>query len=782
VFTLGDEAVQTRITEGLDTGGWRSDRRCLPGTRQRYIARIWAWVRSSDEPRLCWLNGVAGSGKSSISHELVAMLHAKRRPYSCFFFRHDDAPLAMSAVTLLAYGLSFVSGLRELIVQALERSNNGNSTIEEQFMALIVTPLQEFASICPSSTIVLVIDGMDECPDDIRPSFLAAIRSGIPHLPSTVKVFLSSRAQDDVRGVIETLQPLKKISLAAGAGKDDGDIERFLQHELQTICKAAGLEHTWTASQIEKDAGVLASKASGLFQCAQLSSLLLINRPRPREIIARISSVEMRVTPEDHLDALYTEALNIALPAIADDKDLASLYRRVLGTVMAAKQPLTVSAICELLEPGGNGADANVDGAIRVLVENLGFVLVVRRIRGGAIVVRTAHSSFCDYVTSRERCPSTWFIDLHHASVQLGSDCFSLMETNLRRDICGLRSPSLTNKDVTSEIISRHITTGLRYACTYAFTHISGDSGNQHMLEAFLMEKLLEWLEVMSLLNLLDAALELLQHTLADLDQVCVAISSAFPNPLLTPLSAFPASKIRSRLLLRSSKTPYGLSVSSGTFSTRARYTRISLHYLSRHRVQRCTECTQHDIGTSPASHSASTKHGLKSCVRFVTWAVIIAPPDVSLFQPTLLSPVSLLPPQRILSWLRQLPALSSRSTGLGPVDLRVMARCPLLWRANQHTWHPSLPASCSRLLTPAHPRRPNYRFHTMGTGCHRRHFPCRSRALPSIKTSMPCWWDVAMDKFSYGGCATRPGSLTTTSILILTPQPCTAWPRLRIC
>ncbi|KAH9007214.1 hypothetical protein EDB86DRAFT_65105 [Lactarius hatsudake] len=230
---LRDEAVRMRLTEGLNTGGWRSDRRCLPGTRTRYIDRIWEWIRTPDGPVLCWLNGVAGSGKTAISHELAATLHAKRRPYSCFFFKHDDAALALSAVRLLAYGLSFVSGLRELVIQALELSDDTrvHPTMEEQFMALIVTPLQEFAAICPETTVVLVIDGVDECPADTRPAFLAAIRAGVLHLPASVKIFLASRPRSDVRAVVETLAPLD-VHLAVGAGRDDGDIELFLQREL----------------------------------------------------------------------------------------------------------------------------------------------------------------------------------------------------------------------------------------------------------------------------------------------------------------------------------------------------------------------------------------------------------------------------------------------------------------------------------------------------------------------------------------------------------------------
>jgi hypothetical protein len=506
-----------RLTEGLNTGGWRSDRRCLPGTRTRYIDRIWEWVRSPDGPTLCWLNGVAGSGKSTISHELAATLHARRRPYSCFFFKHDDAALALSAVRMLAYGLSFVSGLRELVIQALEQSDDTrvHPTMEEQFMALIVTPLQEFAVICPETTVVLVIDGVDDCPADTLPALLAALRAGMLRLPASVKVFLASRPRGDVRSAIEVLVPLD-VHLTVGAGKDDGDVELFLQRELLRICEARGLERAWSPSQIKKDAAALSAKAGGLFQWAKLASALLGGKTRPREMIARILGVADS-SGEVSLDALYAVALGIAVPADAQDRDLRPLYRQVVGTVVAAQEPLTISAICTLLNASGVATDATT---VRTLLENLGSVIVLRRIRGGAVVVRIGHTSFSEYITSPQRCPTTWYIDLKLASAQLGSLCFDLMAKGLKKDICGMHGPSTANKDVSAQTIWQNIPTGLRYACGHALAHISEDKGNRRSLEMFLMEKLLEWLEAMSLLELLDTAVDLLRYTLAELEQV----------------------------------------------------------------------------------------------------------------------------------------------------------------------------------------------------------------------------------------------------------------------
>jgi hypothetical protein len=440
----------------------------------------------------------------------------------------------------------------------------------------------------------------------------------------------------DVRSYIEPLEPLE-IPVSVGAGKDDGDVERFLQHELEKISKAAGLEHTWVESEIKRDAGALASRAGGLFQWARLLSSLLSNRIRPREVVLRVlEGIETSAaTPEVNLDVMYTEALNIALPTVAAasaDRDLGVLYRRVVGTVLAAQQPLTVSAICTLLEAGEDDASS----AIRKLLENLGCVLVLYPIRGGAIVVRIAHPSFHNYVTSQDRCPPSWFIDAHQASVQLGSRCFSLMAKALRKDICRMGGPSVMNKDVSSGTVYRYIVTGLRYACSYAFMHISGDGGNLRMLETFLMEKLMEWLEAMSLMKLLDTAVELMQHTLAELGQVCRIYPYLFDNPShYIPLPALCISTVHLLPASRSSRMPYGSSGGSEQFWTRAPYTYISQLCHSRHRVRCFIASTQHDTRTYPTSLKATPIHGLRSCAQSATSAATSILLDISRFPRT---------------------------------------------------------------------------------------------------------------------------------------------------
>ena len=391
----------------MATSGWCSDLRCLPGTRQSYIDQIWEWVRNQEGPALCWLSGIAGAGKTCISHEFAADLHAKLRPYSCFFFRQDNKEAAKSVIRLLAYGLSFVTGLRELITQALQRLNDTRKvlTMTEEFTTFIVNPLQEFASIRPLMTVVLVIDGVDDCPADIRPKFLSAISAGLPFLPPSVKLYFSSRPQIDIRQSFEALRPLE-IPVNVGVDLDDGDIEKYLNYELKRISKMASLENTWPASEIEKDARVLAPKAGGLFQCARLISSLLVNNQaqaaQPRDMVARILNFKMSSTPEVNLDTLYAEALNIALR----DVNLHPLYHQVVSTILSASRPLVLREIWYIL----NVRHDDARSVIETLIANLETVFILRRDKDLRVMV--GHPSFRDYVTSRVRCPERWYIEL----------------------------------------------------------------------------------------------------------------------------------------------------------------------------------------------------------------------------------------------------------------------------------------------------------------------------------------------------------------------------------
>ncbi|KAG1902410.1 uncharacterized protein F5891DRAFT_949224 [Suillus fuscotomentosus] len=69
--------------------GLNTSKCCLPNTRQDLLKEIQDWISSTEEgaPRILWLSGTAGKGKSAVAHT-IAKWYIERGGL-CSFFRFD---------------------------------------------------------------------------------------------------------------------------------------------------------------------------------------------------------------------------------------------------------------------------------------------------------------------------------------------------------------------------------------------------------------------------------------------------------------------------------------------------------------------------------------------------------------------------------------------------------------------------------------------------------------------------------------------------------------------
>ena len=47
---------------------------CMAGTREQILDELEGWAINDTTPNVCWLNGMAGTGKTSIAHTLCERL------------------------------------------------------------------------------------------------------------------------------------------------------------------------------------------------------------------------------------------------------------------------------------------------------------------------------------------------------------------------------------------------------------------------------------------------------------------------------------------------------------------------------------------------------------------------------------------------------------------------------------------------------------------------------------------------------------------------------------
>ena len=118
------KAVDAKIEQipyGTDSR-FNPDKGCLPGTRRVFLKFIVDWVNNTDSKRILVLFGLAGTGKSSIAHEIARRFdEAKRLTSSCFFVRKERSKAdAYHLFTNLAHDLAdryplFKAALGEII-------------------------------------------------------------------------------------------------------------------------------------------------------------------------------------------------------------------------------------------------------------------------------------------------------------------------------------------------------------------------------------------------------------------------------------------------------------------------------------------------------------------------------------------------------------------------------------------------------------------------------------------------------------------------------------------
>ncbi|KAF8753662.1 WD40 repeat-like protein [Rhizoctonia solani] len=175
--------------------------------------------------------------------------------------------------------------------------------------------------------------------------------------------------------------------------------------------------------------------------------------------------------------------------------------RAVLRTVLMAQEPIGVETIALL---------AGIDGSRRVkyALSPLRSVLHQSESTG---LVSTLHASFPDFMFSHTRSGS-YFCDMDKHSPGMAHRCFTLMKGQLRFNICDLPSSFIPMK--TSTTCKTGSNTGSRV--TGICVSVLGQScqrctWNNDLLEdlsVFLSERLLFWMEVMSLRRELLAGIE----------------------------------------------------------------------------------------------------------------------------------------------------------------------------------------------------------------------------------------------------------------------------------
>ena len=503
--------------------GYRCGNRqgCLRGTRRGVLWEIEQWLAGEQGQRVFWLNGLAGTGKSTIAQTFAETSFADEKLGASFFCSRDyeDRNNLQAIFPTLAFQLAYRYPLfRKKLLQVLKGSPDvGQESLCSQMEKLIVGPLK--ATRIPT---LIIVDALDECKDEEPASAILSVLSRYVNEIPNAKFFITGRPEARIRSGfrLKSLLPITEIFKLHEIKPEtvDDDIRLFFQTQLTNLaenrsdCGAIG---DWPSSS---DIGILCKKAAGFFiYAATVVKFIDSELDSPTERLSLITSLPQSTVEEGKsgVDQLYTKVLEQSFHAAHTNSQGYLRFRTVLGTIILIFNPLPIKALSELL----GYSIPHIHSTIRSLHSLL-------------LIPADAEDPIPDFLTDPERCKDKrFFVDPVMCHVDILLSCLNLMRGKLKKNICNLDDQTVLSevKDLSAKR-KVHIGDALEYTCQFWTKHLlkipssSSCVGEVHKaIGAFFATHLLYWIEILTLTGNLGAGV----YAMNDIEEWCTLVSAA---------------------------------------------------------------------------------------------------------------------------------------------------------------------------------------------------------------------------------------------------------------
>ncbi|KAF8447016.1 vegetative incompatibility protein HET-E-1 [Terfezia claveryi] len=483
---------------------WEHEDRCLPGTRVQLRQQIVEWYEDPSSPCIFWLNGMAGTGKSTISRTVARELADKKRLAASFFFSRGrgDISHAGKFFTTIAIQLAeSLPGLKPLISKTIDNHFDIHQrTLREQWQLLIYDPLKN----APAQSIqfVVVIDALDECESEEDMKLILQLLAQAGNLAAIrLRVFVTSRPESPImlafrKMLRETHQDLVLHDIPPPTVNND--IFVFFQQKLSEVKSERELSTPWPG---ESTIQLLVERAAGLFIYAATTYRFIqddLYTPEEQLSVILSGGDTSAQSPTMHLDDMYTNLLQHSVIGSRNPREHEALlerFRQIVGSIVIISDVMTTKDLANLL--------CLPSAKVKTVLAPLRSVLNVPEIESQP--VRIFHPSFRDFLLDRQRCfDHRFWVDAKETNINLFRCCLEVMSKCLQQDICGIREPGVLITEISKDIIQSAVTADIRYACRYWVYHFHQGNAigedNRKILR-FLRQHLLHWLEVLSLVG-----------------------------------------------------------------------------------------------------------------------------------------------------------------------------------------------------------------------------------------------------------------------------------------
>lgn len=519
--------------DSVSRAHYSSGEGCLEGTRMSLLANVDAWVRGSGKEKTAWVHGHAGSGKSALLNSIAEKLEGEGVPFICFPCKRDDPGLSNihQILTTISYSFTECYGdyrgsISNIVDQPTGRSVSTGDVKKQSELLFGKTYELIFPKRANRPSIhVILIDAIDECrshrnegktADERRAllHFLIGLADAVPW----IKVLITGRPEPEIVDTFtDTTSAIHRIDISDEEWETPAEIRLYVE------AQSAKLKLGLSPDQVER----FQAKAFGLFiWCSTVFRFIQESRERSGIVddILKDSPPDEKDDIRTPLYNLYQRVLASAVSRLHDRKLMESILSIIFVT--ATHQPLSAEAITDVLYPSeGDGLKRKRDW-VKNVIRSLFAIIYVEE---GTGFVRACHPSVLDFaggmltgnlsVTTLgpgENTAKPFSLRLEEIHARVFNGCFTIMDRDLRFNICELEDSFRLNKDVLDlpARISENLSEALQYGSLFWFRHFekSGITGSEEKVLAFLSSlKTLFWVETLSLLDVIDKGIVLLQ-------------------------------------------------------------------------------------------------------------------------------------------------------------------------------------------------------------------------------------------------------------------------------
>jgi len=493
---------------------------CTAGTRVRILEDIINWAKdfSSQSPRVFWLTGQAGSGKTTIAYTITKYFGRNGNTdqpqtilggnFLCSR-QFEETREGTRIVPTIAYQLAHKCKPYAEALQNAKVFNAVHHDVPTQLRDLLIGPWKQSTRNPQSPPYLIVIDALDEIKDGGGSAFLQELLTLIDEYDLRgFKFLVTSRPDPEVVTLCESFTseavcwlqdvPIEEAEL---------DIKMYLNTKLPKLASSSDLAE-------------LVRQADGLFIYAATAVKYLTPH---RSITAReqtkmlkylVYESHRRATPSKGatamIDALYRQIMVDAFSKFEDE--FLTCRLRILYTFLCSAERTSSPIVATLV--------AEEEEVVIAVVEELHAVLYTQGDR-----VFWYHSSFPDFIFDPARSNfdnvAFWCDEAAHHNL-LGESCFRVMKSGLRFNMGDIESSFLIDSDnaeALSERVDNNISTVLRYSSRHWTHHLP--SGSPPLVNTdnlcicisdFLQIRVLFWIEAMNLLGLRSHCTPMLQR------------------------------------------------------------------------------------------------------------------------------------------------------------------------------------------------------------------------------------------------------------------------------